>query len=208
MYLVITIIVILMLLVMSEIIWRWRTVDPEFTRKFVHIFVGSFVAFWPLFLGWKTIIGLSGAFIVAVVVSKYFKIFGAIHSIQRPSWGEVFFALAVGAVAYVTRDGWIYCAALLHMSLADGLAAVIGIKFGKANRYQIFGYTKSITGTATFFVVSLLIFAGYSIGTPADFSYWYIVIAAGATALENGAIHGLDNLLVPMLIAVSLNLLK
>lgn len=124
---------------------------------------------------------------------------------QRPTWGEIMFALSVGIVALVARDSWVYLAALLHMSLADGLAAVVGTRFGRRTRYRVLGQHKSIVGTATFFIVSLGILAGYALFTPNAFSLWFVPLALATTVLENAAIRGLDNLLVPVLVAVVLN---
>lgn len=196
------------LLVAAEVLWRRRQIDPEYTRKFIHITVGSLVAFWPLFLGRWQIVALSAAFVVVVLVSSRFRIFRAIHSVQRPTWGELFFALAVGVLVYVSHDSWIYMVALLHMSLADGLAAVVGMKFGRRTRYHTFGHQKSVVGTATFIVVSLGIFAGYAALGPHAFSPWFPVITLVAAALENMAIRGVDNLAVPLVVAIALNVIR
>lgn len=196
------------LLVAAEVLWRRQQIDPEYTRKFVHITVGSLVAFWPLFLGRWQIITLSAAFVVVVLVSSRFSIFRAIHSVQRPTWGELFFALAVGVLAYVSRDSWVYMAALLHMSLADGLAAVVGTKFGKRTRYHLFGHQKSIVGTAAFVIVSLGILSGYAAFGPHAFSPWFPAITLLAAALENVAIRGVDNLMVPLAVAIALNAIR
>lgn len=206
--LVLVVVIVFLLLVSSEWIWRRTRLDPEYTRKFVHVSVGSFVAFWPLFLSRGEIVGLSIAFLLVVATSSSLNIFGAIHSVQRPTWGEAFFAMSVGILAYVAHGGWIYMVALLHMSLADGLAAIIGTKYGRKTRYYVFGHPKSAVGTCTFFVTSLLIFAGYVLFTPNPFSLWFIPIALAATLLENIAIRGFDNLLVPVLVAVGLNVLR
>lgn len=195
------------LIAVSEILWRHRDVDPEYTRKFIHISVGSFVAFWPLFLTRDEIVALSGAFVLVVALSSYFNVFRAIHSVQRPTWGEVFFALSVGVLAYVAQSGWIYLAALLHMSLADGLAAIVGTKFGRRTRYYVFGHPKSAVGTLAFIIVSAMIFAGFFKFTPNHFTLWLIPITLTAAFIENIAVRGLDNLLVPLLVAVGLNLL-
>ena len=172
----------------------------EFSRKFVHITVGSFVAFWPFFLNWYQIQLLSVAFLICVAISKYFRIFQAIHSVQRPTWGEVFFAAAVGLITLVTQDKFIYAAALLQMSLADGLAAVIGVHLGRRNRYRLFGRTKSIAGTLTFFIVSLAILLALGHWHVVAHGFGYVLlISLLATALENLAPDGLDNLAVPLL---------
>ena len=196
------------LLILSEILWRRHGFDPEYTRKFIHITVGSFVAFWPLFLTRQAILGLSIAFVLVVIASHYFDFFKAIRSVQRPTWGEVFFAAAVGILAYVAHGGWIYMVALLHMSLADGLAALIGIKFGRRTRYYVFGHPKSVVGTMTFIIISFVIFGGYYLFTPNPFSWWFVPISLSAAIIENLAIRGVDNLLVPLLVAVALNAIR
>ncbi len=194
------------ILCFAEFGWHRGWLRNEFGRKFVHIFVGSFVAFWPLFLTWNQIFLVSAAFVIVIVVSKKFHIFRAIHSVQRPTWGEALFAVSVGLLALLTRDGWMYMAALLHMSLADGLAAIIGTQFGKRNRYTIFGHTKSIVGSAVFFLVSVSILGLYSMGTDTPIDPLMIGgIALVATALENLTAYGLDNITVPVWVAIVLS---
>ena len=117
MTLILTILFIFAILLINEIWWRKQRVHNEISRKFVHVTVGTFVAFWPFFLTWQEIRILSIAFIVCVLVSKQLKIFQAIHSVQRPTYGEVLFAAAVGAIALITQNEWIYMAAVLQMSL-------------------------------------------------------------------------------------------
>ena len=198
---------ILMVLLLSEWLWRHHGLHPEYVRKFVHISVGSFVAFWPFFLQRPVIVGLSLAFITVVIAARHLNLFRAIRSVQRPTWGEVFFALAVGLLAYEAHSQWIYMIALLHMSLADGLAAVIGTRFGKSTAYHVFGYRKSVAGTMTFAVVSLFLLLGYVMLTHGTYSPWLLLIACGATILENLAVHGFDNVAIPVLVAAGLNML-
>ncbi|MDB5175575.1 MAG: phosphatidate cytidylyltransferase [Candidatus Saccharibacteria bacterium] len=198
---ILTILAIGTLLVVNELFWRKHAKHGEFSRKFIHITVGSFVAFWPFFLSWVQIGVLSIAFLLVVAVSKYFKLFKAIHSVQRPTYGEVFFALAVGLIAIVTHDKYIYAVALLQMSLADGMAAVMGTKFGKSQRYYVFGQAKSVAGSLTFFVVSVVLLAGYDmLATPIGFGL-LLVTALSATFIENIGVQGMDNILVPLLVA-------
>ena len=198
--------VVFCLLVGSELYWRKRQPHSELSRKFVHITVGSFVASWPFFLGWGQIQLLSVAFLVVVSLSKYLKVFQAIHSVQRPTWGEVFFALAVGLTTLVHQNKYLFAAALLHMSLADGLAAIVGTRYGKRSRYYLAGHAKSVVGSATFVLVSLVILAGYGLVAGVTLQpYVLLAIALSAAAIENIGVLGLDNLLVPLLVALALN---
>lgn len=205
MALITVILVVAAILFINEWWWRRRESHSEWSRKFVHITVGSFVAFWPFFLGWDAIKWLSLSFVIVVGVSKYLDVFQAIHSVQRPTWGELYFALAVGLTTTVTHNKWVYMAALLQMSLADGLAAVMGVRYGKQS-YLVFGHRKSWLGSLTFFIVSLGILIGYTQLADAAVGPALVVGAAAlATVIENLGIRGLDNLLVPLLVAALLS---
>ena len=204
MALILTVLAVFIILLGSEWWWRKRITHSEFSRKFVHITVGSFVAFWPFFLSWNEIRLLSLSFLIIIGISKYLHVFKAIHSVQRPTLGELYFALAVGLLTYVTQNEWIYMAALLQMSLADGFAAVMGVRFGKQS-YLMFSHRKTLVGSLTFFVTSLLILVAYGHFADVHLSTMFIIAAAAlAAVIENFAVAGLDNLLVPLVIAVLL----
>jgi phytol kinase len=203
-------VVVFIVLVLSEIGWRLGYMTSEVGRKFVHITVGSFVAFWPFFLSWNQIRLLSLAFLAIVIFSKIFNVFSAIHSVQRPTYGEFYFALVVGLLTFITHSKAIYAAALLQMSIADGMAAIVGVEYGlkrQGYRYHVLGHTKTWIGSLTFFLISAAILFGYSADTMHLSWYGVVVLAAAATAIENIGILGLDNLLAPLLVAVVLTIL-
>lgn len=205
MKIVLTLLAILLLLVISELWWRRRDIHNELSRKFVHLSVGTLVAFWPFYLSRLDIELLSLAFVVVVVLSKRFHVFNAIHSVQRPTWGEVYFALSVGIIALVTNNKWIYLAALLQMSVADGLAAVIGVRYGVTHKYLVFRRVKSLAGTSAFLIASLLILTASShYGHLSLGAAQIVIISLAAGLLENIGIDGLDNILVPLFVAVAL----
>jgi dolichol kinase len=152
---------------------------------------------------------LSLAFIVGVSISLYFNIFQAVHAVERPTWGEICFAAAVGLLAVFVREPAIYTVALLHMGLADGIAALVGTAYGKMNRYKIMGHGKSIAGSLAFLAVSLTLLIAYAsiIPTPLPAAV-LVLLAVSVTALENFAVRGLDNLFVPLVVATVLTLLR
>jgi len=206
MYVVLSVLTVFLILMCSEIGWRRHLLKGELGRKFVHILVGSFVAFWPFFMSWTQIRVLSLAFLVVVIISDRLKIFKAIHSVQRPTFGEICFALVVGLLTLVTRSKGIYAAALLQMSLADGFAAVVGTRYGGNNKYHLLSHTKSVVGTLAFIATSAVILAGYSafsVHGPLTLSQAAIGVL-GAAALENIGLFGLDNLIVPLFIGALL----
>ena len=42
-----------------------------------------------------------------------------------------------------THNHLLFAAAMLHLSIADGLAAVIGTKYGKGNTYKVFASARA-----------------------------------------------------------------
>jgi dolichol kinase len=119
--------------------------------------------------------------------------------------GEISFALSVGLLTFITKNDFIYAVSLLQMGLADGLAAVVGVRYGKNNTYKILGHKKSAAGTFTFFICSLaIIFIGSSLAN--IHLIWYIALGAStlATVIENIAVWGLDNLLLPLAVSLLL----
>lgn len=206
MYLVLSVLAVFVILMVSELGWRKGWLKDEFGRKFVHILVGSFVAFWPFFMTWNEIRLLSLAFLVVVAISGRLKIFKAIHSVQRPTFGEFCFALVVGLLTFVSHSKGVYAAALLQMSLADGFAAVVGTRFGRGNTYHIFSHAKSVLGTITFILISASLLTGYALFSTVGLAAGYIVFGALASAaIENIAPLGLDNLVVPLFVGLFLS---
>lgn len=204
MYPLLSVLAVLIVLLISELGWRKHWMRGEFGRKFVHITVGSFVAFWPFFLSWDEIRLLSLAFLVVVVISDRLKLFHAINSVQRPTFGEICFAAVVGLLTFVTHSKGVYAASLLQMSLADGFAAIFGTRFGRDNKYHLWGHHKSVVGTLAFLLTSLIILIGYSVWGHSLSIAVIVLGAAVAAAIENVAPLGLDNLLVPLFVGVLL----
>src|SRR5206468_7916641 len=116
----------------------------------------------------KEILILSLCFMVVVAISQQFSIFSAIHSVQRPTSGELWFALTVCILSLMNLHPHVYTAALLEMSLADGFAAIFGTRYGMNSSYTILNSRKSVVGTSAFFITSLVILFGYNLATPLE----------------------------------------
>jgi len=197
--------IVFLILVFAEYLSRYKGVHSELTRKIVHVLVGVFVAFWPFFLSWRQIQILSVLFLVAVLISIKLNIFSSIHAVSRNKMGEVLFAVIIGLLAFISSDQWIFAAAMLHLSLADGLAAVVGLAYGDSNSYRIMGRTKSLAGSLAFFFTSVIImiwYASFSGVQPSAVSVLWLPVAA--TIAENLSGEGTDNLVIPVLVALVL----
>jgi phytol kinase len=196
------------LLLVSEALWRAKIIRGEVARKFVHIGVGTFVAFWPYFMSWQEIILMSVAFLVVVLLSRKRSIFHAVHEVARPTQGEAFFAIGIGLSALLMPSPMVFTAAMLHLSLADGLAAVVGKHYGSLHQYRVRNYVKTLAGTCTFYLASTIIITGTVLLSGNQIT-WPLVpllvwLPLAATVLENFAVGGADNVVVPLLIVIVL----
>ncbi|HSX07352.1 MAG TPA: hypothetical protein VLG11_00475 [Candidatus Saccharimonadales bacterium] len=197
-----TVVVAFIFLAVAEYVARTqRKFHSETMRKTVHIVAGCVVATWPFYFPWW-MIGLLGlAALVVIAISLQYKTFHSIYGVNRRSIGEILFAVTIGLLAFLAGNRWIFAAAMLHLGLADGLAAIIGVKYGKRNRYKLLGYYKSWVGTATFFAVSAIIMIAYAAVTHSHDFTLLASVPLLTTLVENFAVAGTDNLLVPLMVA-------
>lgn len=198
---------------------------PELLRKFVHILTATYIATWPFFMSILEIQILSGLLLIGVLASKYITFtkhlkrtgislriptFHAVHGVERLTYGELLFPVAVFLSASLAGTDWIFAAAMLHLGLADGMAAAIGAQNLGHMNYKVFGQAKSLIGSLTFYMVSVGVTAAVILGLDST-GYGSLALATvvwlpvTATLVENIAVFGTDNLLVPLLVIVALN---
>jgi len=122
------------------------------------------------------------------------------------SLGLVYYAIAWAILAYIFFDTKeVIAIGILAMSYGDGLASLIGIKFGK-KKYQIFEDTKSYVGSYAMFtftfvmmIIALLFYGKLSLTY--EVLFLLLCIAFISTIIESITPKGLDNLSVPLVAA-------
>jgi phytol kinase len=116
--------------------------------------------------------------------------------------------VGLGLIAVLAKQPWAFAIAVLHMSVADGLAGLIGTEFGKGNRYKVLGATKSVVGTLCFVVVSFALFAVFNHYHPSAI-IWPVMLAMPPflALIENLGVYGTDNILIPLLVVIIANAL-
>lgn len=203
---------IAIILVVSEYLWRKKGVRGERIRKAVHVPVGIYVAFWPWMISWQAIQLLSIVLLVLVFVSKSFNLFHALSAVGRRTYGEIFFSASIGLCALLTTNKVFFMVAMLHLALADGLAAIIGRLYGRKWKYTVFGQEKTIIGSMVFWLLSMAIL-GLGLLPAADvisFQDYILIIALlppVLTLIENVTPLGFDNVTVPATVIIVLNVL-
>lgn len=196
------VLIVFVIVMAAELLWRTKKLNSEQSRKVIHISVGTFAATWAFYLNDQQILLLSLAMLAVVLVSRALGIFASIHSVKRKTLGEIFFPLGIMACALLTDSPWIYMAALLHVSIADGLAALIGSRHIRKHGYKILGHQKTVVGTLIFFNMSVLITLLTVYAAP-ELRVGFvmpILIPLLTTLAENIGFYGADDLVLPLLV--------
>ncbi|WP_017651514.1 diacylglycerol/polyprenol kinase family protein [Fortiea contorta] len=195
---------VLFILAIAWIINRFANNDPEILRKIVHIGTGNVIllAWW---LNIPAIVGITASIVASAItlLSYRLPILPGINSVGRQSLGTFFYSVSIGvliACFWYLQQPQYAALGILVMTWGDGLAALIGQRFGK-HKYEVFGGQKSWEGSLTMTVVSYAISSLILLGVQGNiWSTWIVslVVALVATGLEAFSFLGIDNLTVPL----------
>ncbi len=181
---------------------------PELVRKLLHMIMGCvtltfpwlFDESWPVIvLAGCTIMGLWGLKVRQGLRQQWGEV---LHGVSRSSFGDFYFPISV-ALLFVLAEGnvLLFFIPILILTLADALAALIGIRYGQT-QYKTSEGNKSLEGSLAFFTVSflsvhipLLLFS--DVGR-AESLFIAAMIGVLVMLFEAIAWHGLDNLFIPL----------
>jgi phytol kinase len=196
------------LIVFTEKVFSKRY--PVQSRKFLHIMTGNIAFILPLFETRE---------IMAFVAAGPFILFTFLMSPYSPiksmrgktseaghGLGLVYYAITWTVLAYAFFDHReIIAMGILAMSYGDGLASLIGIKYGK-RKYCVFKDTKSYVGSIAMFVCTFLLLViallFYAEPVTSRVAVYLLCMAGVATIVEGITPLGLDNLSVPFVAAL------
>lgn len=218
-------------LVVGEGLRRWRKYPPTMTRKFIHLFAGFSVFTVPFYTNaWAAII-VAVSFVILIFLASPkspIKSLKAMFEVMAREedylsghiWGPFLYAISITILVSIftlipslTPFFVLPAMALTAMYLGDGVAPMIGAKYGK-HKYTIGKSTRSIEGSVAIFLASFLgawicwVFLDFfATGGVPIFGVWHIAIlglfcAISATVIEGVSPAGLDNITVPLLTAV------
>jgi dolichol kinase len=197
------------LLIIAELLGKYRFLRGEYHRKFLHITAGSFIAFWPWLISWRSIELIALTMLAVMVANHYLAFLNYRGRVGRATYGDMFLALAIFLAAHFTHNSIFFALAILEVALADGLAAVAGIAYGKEWGYKIFKQRKTVVGSMVFWIVTLCIFGAGLLPAHAQITFQtyfliLLLIPPAFTLAENISVFGLDNLVIPMLTIILL----
>jgi dolichol kinase len=194
--------VAVLLFISEKILTKYKVLS----RKFLHIMVGNVMFILPIF---------ETRFVMTFLVAAPFIPLTFLMSPHSPlkfkdkisssghGLGLVYYAISWTVLAFLFFDKpWIIAVGIAAMSYGDGMASLIGARFGK-RKYHFFGETKSIEGSVTMYItlVSILWIAlkyyNYLFSSTAIVPMNYLIlifVPLVATFFEAVTPKGLDNL--------------
>lgn len=199
---------ILAVIFVSGLIAKFKKGSSEFTRKFVHILVGNWVFIVPFFTDLWAVVLIPFIFIIINSLSLKYKL---ISSMERndDSLGTVYYAVAMfflSGIGFMLNWMMLPLIGLLTMAYGDGLAAIIGKKWGRKKPFS-FAPEKSLVGFFTVVISCLIVSVAvmFYFNLRSDFPRPFPILAVIAlvTGLFTGFIEltgkrGCDNLSVPI----------
>jgi len=197
-----------LLIVFTEKVFSKRY--PMQSRKFLHIMTGNIAFILPLFETREIMAFVAaGPFILFTFLMSPYSPIKSIRgktSEAGHGLGLVYYAITWTVLAYAFFDHReIIAMGILAMSYGDGLASLIGIKYGK-RKYCVFKDTKSYVGSIAMFVCTFLLLViallFYAEPVTTRVAVYLLCMAGVATIVEGVTPLGLDNLSVPFVAAL------
>lgn len=201
---VISIVFVIAVIGIAKIFERF---GKEASRKFIHIVLANWWIIAMIFFDnmWCAS-AVPALFVVVNYIShkkNIIKVMERGTEETEDTLGTVYFALSLFILALLSfgplDNPVIGLCGFFVMCYGDGLAAVIGKKV-KSKKYTIGKDTKSVAGSLTMFIITLIIMLGTLYYFKAEL--WVIksiVIALIMTVFEAVSIKGTDNISVPLL---------
>lgn len=181
---------------------------PELVRKLLHIPMGLITLSFPwLFREPLPVLILAGIAIVWLLALRLYKplatrLGSVLGGVGRRSLGEIYFPISVGVLFLLSQgDALLFCIPMLILTLADAVAAVIGVRYGQFHYTTTDGF-KSAEGSITFFTIAFLsvhipLLLLTNIGR-AETLLIALILGLLVMLIEAIAWQGLDNLFIPL----------
>jgi phytol kinase len=183
---------------------RWNG-QREWSRKLVHIGTGVVVLIaWGCGIDRLVAIPAAGTITLLAALNHRLRILPAVEDVGRASYGTVAYGASITTLLALDwpHQPAVVAAGVLVMAVGDGLAGLIG-PLVKSPSWSVMGQRKSVVGTGAMAAGSLgaLLLVQHLAkvqGLPSPALPALLATAAIATALEQVALLGIDNLTVPI----------
>ena len=200
--------VLIGVMLVAELTFRFLHFTTEWTRKIAHIGAGIVALSYPHFIhNHLIVLALALSFTVILMISKKFNVFPSIFTVERKSYGELFFVWTTWLLFLlyqITHQVVYFYLPFAVVVFADPVAALIGQSLPLVKLFK-----KSLGGSLAFFIVSLFLIILFM---PADkfenISFWLFAVfyALILTVTELISHKGFDNFSIPLVAVILLKL--
>ena len=191
----------------STVFKKYNEDSKEIVRKIIHIGIGPLIPIAQfLKVNQNSAQIFTGIVSLMVFINYTYKLFPTIEDVERKSYGTLFYCLSLFILIYLfwDKDPYALISGFFIMTFGDGLAGLIGKSFNSKS-WIFFRQKKSLFGTMTMFLTSLIVVCliGYTQQNSLNLNYF--TIAFLATLLEQFSVLGIDNFIVPISSALFFN---
>lgn len=198
--LMISFLFLFLILLTAMFLTKHHKLNDEESRKFIHILASNW---WFIAMFYFESVLIATIIPLVFILINYFSYkYNLIKAIEREvnnHPGSIYYSISLFILVLVTfgllENPVIGAIGIMIMGYADGLAALIGKRFGKKKIYHY----KTVIGTLTMFIVSFIVSLSFLlIYHPRQFLINSLILSLIATILELFSLDGIDNLTVPL----------
>ncbi len=185
-----------------------KGLSQDISRKVVHIAAGSWLLFWPLFdhSHWTKFLNISPALIWTFLLllkgftakpdDKAVKTMTRTGDRKELLRGPLYFTIVMNVMGTVFFYSVAAIVSMGFLSWGDGLAPVVGKKFGR-HKYKILS-EKSLEGSLAFFFFGIIGCVLFSLILLGKVDFGFILITSAVTTLVEGfSPANWDNIFIP-----------
>ena len=186
---------------------KYNENSREIVRKIIHIGIGPLIPIAQfLKIDQNSALIFTGIVFLMVLINSVYKLFPTIEDVERKSYGTLFYCLSLFILIYLFWDTNpnALITGFFIMTFGDGLAGLIGKSFNSKS-WILFKQKKSLYGTLTMFLTSLIVVCSAGYAQQNSLNLNYFIIAFFATLLEQFSVLGIDNFIVPISAALLFN---
>jgi len=191
----------------SIVFKKYNEDSREIVRKIIHIGIGPLIPIAQfLKINQNSALIFTGIVSLMVFINYTYKLFPTIEDVERKSYGTLFYCLSLFILIYLfwDKDPYALISGFFIMTFGDGLAGLIGKSFNSKS-WIFFKQKKSLYGTMTMFLTSLIVVFSVGYAKQNSLNLNYLTIAFFATFLEQFSVLGIDNFIVPISSALFFN---
>lgn len=198
----------------TVLLHKWLKLTNEQSRKFLHVSGGLMCLLFPsVFDSHWWVLALAFSAFIILLYTFLKKMLPSVHETRRNSIGSVLFPLPVYgcflAAELNHQDIFFYLPVSL-LAISDTAAEIGGAAWGVKTR-SFFHGQKSLAGTLCFFFTAIIVTGGWLYFrtdlSPTAVALTCAVIVILCTAAELVTLHGWDNLTVPAVAVICLQLM-